>query len=120
MPGVLVVPTSALRPDGHPSASCPVARRRFSFGAGLSHSPSARALFGLKLPASRGEPILHEACTPGEVMVSPLYVVNRRGKRRRRGGLRQSGQRSTVPAMKSATAWRASSSLYCTGGLFMK
>ena len=30
------------------------------------------------------------------------------------------GQRSTVPSMKSCTAWRASSSKYCTGGDFMK
>ena len=29
-------------------------------------------------------------------------------------------QRSTVPAMKSSTASRASSSVYCTGGDFMK
>ncbi len=30
------------------------------------------------------------------------------------------GQRSMVPAMKSSTACRASLSVYCTGGDFMK
>jgi len=38
-----------------------------------------------------------------------------------RGGTLQGGrQRSTSPRMNASTAFRASLSLYCTGGLFMK